>query len=52
MRVRLVPLLILVAAVAGAIAFSRGLRVVDTVGMLACSAIAGGATAALAKRKK
>lgn len=52
MRGRIVPLVILVVAVTGAFLFSRGIRVVDTVGMLACSAIAGGAAAALARRRR
>jgi len=43
-----IPLVLLIAALAGIAVFSRGLRIVDTVGMLACGVIAGGSLAALA----
>ncbi|HEY5619388.1 MAG TPA: hypothetical protein VIK60_15720 [Vicinamibacterales bacterium] len=54
MTTRAVPLLVLIAAVAGIVMFSRGLRLVDTVGMLICGAVAGASLAALAaaRRKK
>jgi hypothetical protein len=45
---RAVPLILLAVALIGIIVFSRGMRVVDTVGMLTCGAIAGGALAAIA----
>jgi hypothetical protein len=47
-----VPLVLLIAALAGALLFSRGLRLVDTVGMLTCGVIAGGALAAIAAGRR
>ena len=51
---RTVPLLVLIAAVAGIVTFSQGFRLVDTVGMLICGVAAGASLAALAatRRKK
>ena len=51
MRSRAVPLVLLVLSLAGAFLFSRGLRVIDPVGMLACGAAAGGALASLARAR-
>jgi hypothetical protein len=48
---RLVPLVLVLGAMAGIVLFARGLRAVDTVGMFACGALAGGALAALARRR-
>jgi ABC-type uncharacterized transport system permease subunit len=42
----------MIAALAGIIVFSRGLRVVDTVGMLVCGVVAGGALAAIAAARR
>jgi hypothetical protein len=49
---RRVPLVLLIAALAGILFFSSGLGLVDTVGMLACGAIAGGSLAALAAGRR
>jgi len=49
---RRIPVVLLIAALAGVILFSRGLRLVDTVGMLACGVIAGGSLAAIAARRR
>jgi hypothetical protein len=49
---RAAPFILLIAALAGVIFFSRGLRVVDTVGMLTCGVIAGGALASIAAGRK
>lgn len=51
-RPQFVPLVLLVLSLAGAFLFSRGLRVVDTVGMLACGVVAGGSLAAFARARK
>jgi hypothetical protein len=51
-RYAVVPFVLLVAAVAGVVLFSRGLRLLDTVGMLACGVVAGGALAAIAARRR
>ena len=48
----MVPVLVLIAAVAGIAFFSQGLRVVDTVGMLVSGVFAGAALAALAARRR
>ena len=48
----MVPLLVLIAAVAGIVIFSRGLSAVDTIGMLVSGAAAGGALAALAAARR
>jgi hypothetical protein len=47
---RPLPLLLLIVSLAGIVPFSQGLRLVDTVGMLVCGAIAGASLAALALR--
>jgi len=47
-----VPIILLIAALAGIVVFSRGLRLVDTVGMLTCGLIAGGALAAIAAGRR
>jgi hypothetical protein len=49
---RRIPVVLLIAALAGVILFSRGLRLVDTVGMLACGVIAGGSLAAIAAGRR
>jgi hypothetical protein len=49
---RRVALILLIAAVAGILFFSRGLRLVDTVGLLACGVIAGGSLAAIAAARR
>jgi hypothetical protein len=49
---RTVPLLVLAVAVAGILVFSRGLRLVDTVGMLVCGVAAGAALAAIAASRR
>jgi hypothetical protein len=49
---RFVPLVVLVAAVAGMIQFSQGLGAIDTVLMLACGAVAGAALAAVAAARR
>jgi hypothetical protein len=47
-----VPIILLIASLAGVVVFSRGLRIVDTVGMLVCGVIAGGSLAALAAARR
>ena len=42
------PVALLVASVAGMFWFSQGLRLIDTLALLACGVVAGGALAALA----
>jgi hypothetical protein len=49
---RWIPVVLLIAALAGVILFSRGLRIIDTVGMLACGVIAGGSLAAIAAGRR
>ena len=49
---RRVALILLIAAFAGILFFSRGLRLVDTIGMLACGVIAGGSLAAIAASRR
>jgi hypothetical protein len=49
---RTVPLALLITAVVGIVFFSRGLRLVDTVGMLTCGVIAGGSLAAIAAGRR
>ncbi len=44
--------LILGASVAGMVLFLQGLRVVDTVGVLVCGVVAGGARAAIAASRR
>jgi ABC-type uncharacterized transport system permease subunit len=44
--------LILGASVAGMVLFLQGLRVVDTVGVLVCGVVAGGALAAIAASRR
>jgi hypothetical protein len=46
------PLVLLIAALAGIALFSRGLRLVDTLGMLACGVVAGGSLAAIAAGRR
>jgi hypothetical protein len=43
---------VLIAAVAGIVMFSRGLRLIDTVGLLVCGAIAGASLAAMAAARR
>ena len=47
-----VPLVLLIAALAGALLFSRGLRLIDTIGMLTCGVVAGGSLAAIAAARR
>jgi hypothetical protein len=47
-----VPLLVLVIAVAGIVVFARGLRLIDTVGMLICGVAAGASLAAIAASRR
>ena len=49
---RAVPVILLIASLAGIAFFSRGLRLIDTVGMLACGLIAGGSLAAIAANRR
>ena len=49
---RRTAIVILIAALAGILFFSRGLRLVDTVGLLACGVIAGGSLAAIAAGRR
>jgi hypothetical protein len=49
---RWVPLLVLTIAVAGIAAFSQGLRLIDTVGMLICGVVAGASLAAIAASRR
>lgn len=41
-------IVLLGASLAGVVVFLQGLRVIDTVGVLVCGAVAGGALAAMA----
>jgi hypothetical protein len=43
---------VLVIAVAGMVVFSQGLRLIDTVGMLACGVAAGASLAAIAASRR
>ena len=45
-------MIVLIVAVTGIAFFSQGLRVIDTVGMLASGLIAGGSLAALAVHRR
>lgn len=45
---RALPVLVLIASAAGMLWFSQRLGVVDTIALLACGVVAGGALAALA----
>jgi hypothetical protein len=47
-----VPVLLLIGSLAGIVHFSRGLRIVDTIGMLVCGLIAGGSLAAIAAGRR
>lgn len=49
---RAVPLILLAAALGGMVGFSQGLRLVDTVGMLASGAVAGASLAAYAAARR
>ena len=51
MPARVVPLIVLVASVAGMLWFSQGLRLIDTIALLACGFVAGGSLAAIAARR-
>jgi len=46
------PLLLLIVSLAGIVQFSQGLRLVDTLGLLACGAVAGASIAAFAAGRK
>lgn len=48
---RAVPFLVLAAAVAGVVAFSQGLRLIDTIAVLVSGVAAGAALASLAARR-
>lgn len=48
---RLIPLILAIVSLAGVFVFSRGLRTIDTIGMFTCGVLAGGALAALARRR-
>ena len=48
---RVAPVILLVIALAGIAAFSQGLRLIDTVGLLASGALAGASLAAIARRR-
>ena len=52
LRQRALPLAILALALAGMAIFSRGLRVVDTIGLLVSGAVAGASLAALAAARR
>ena len=52
MQRRVIPVIVLVVALAGILTFAQGLRVVDTVGLLASGAVAGGTIAALAAARR
>ena len=52
MITRAIPLILLILSVAGIIWFSQGLRVIDTMAMLACGLVAGASLAALAAGRK
>ena len=43
-----VPLILLVASVAGMFWFSQRLQIIDTIAMLGCGLVAGGALASIA----
>ena len=45
-------MLLLAASLAGVVVFLQGLRVIDTVGVLVCGAVAGGALATLAAARQ
>ena len=45
---RVLPVLVLIASAAGMLWFSQRLGVIDTIALLACGVVAGGALAALA----
>lgn len=49
---RALPILILIISLAGMVQFSQGLRLVDTLGMLACGVVAGASLAALAAGRR
>jgi hypothetical protein len=49
---RPLPLVLLTAALVGIFWFSRGLRIVDTVGLLISGALAGASIAALAAARR
>jgi hypothetical protein len=49
---RAAPLIVLAASLVGIAVFSRGLGVVDTIGVLASGAAAGAALASIAARRR
>jgi hypothetical protein len=49
---RAVPLILLAVSLAGMFRFSQGLRIIDTIGLLACGVVAGGSLAALAASRR
>jgi hypothetical protein len=50
--IRALPFLLLIVSLAGIVRFSQGLSLVDTLGMLACGAVAGASIAAVASRRR
>jgi hypothetical protein len=48
MHVRAFPLTLLIVSILGMLVFSQGLRLVDTIALLGCGVLAGGALATLA----
>lgn len=52
MRRILLPVVFLIVALAGMFWFSQGLRLVDTVGLLASGVVAGASLAALAAARR
>ncbi len=48
----ILTVVILIAALAGIVLFSQGLRVVDTIGLLVCGVAAGASIAALAAARR
>lgn len=46
------PLVLLIVALAGIVTFSRGLRSIDTIGLLASGAVAGASLAAIAAARR
>ena len=52
MRRHALPLLTLAAALGGIFWFSQGFRLVDTIAVLACGAVAGASLATIAARRR
>jgi hypothetical protein len=46
------PLVLLIAALTGIVFFSRGLRLIDTLGMLTCGVMAGASLASIAAGRR